>query len=66
MIQRTPAGSSFRLLASTFYSLSLEPENEVKDIHSRNSQSLMAEKYVIDQERERERGGIGERERKKN
>ena len=43
--------------------LSLEPENEVKDIHSRNSQSLMAGKYVIDQERE---GGLGKREREKN
>ena len=44
--------------------LSLEPENEVKDIHSRNSQSLMAEKYVIDQERKR--GGGGKKREREN
>ena len=44
------SGIAVRPISSPGFSL--EPENEVKDIHSRNSQSLMAEKYVIDQERE--------------
>ena len=55
------SGIAVRPISSPGFSL--EPENEVKDIHSRNSQSLVAGKYVIDQERE---GGGVRRERERN